>query len=84
MALTGCTQHTIKEFNYAPGGIAVRLSQGFDGDVPSYYSIDKRTGLNLPMGHDEYGRIYSQILSCTQENYRYLAREFKKIVNDML
>ena len=84
MALTGCHEVIIKEFNYMPGGIAVRLVQGFDNDKPSYYSIIKRTGLNLPMGSEKYGCIESQFMSVTQENYAWCAKKFKSIVNEML
>ena len=84
MALTGCHEHIIKEFNYTSGGIAVRLVQGFDNDEPAYYAICKRTGLNLPMGHEKYGCIESWALACTQENYAWAAKHFKSIVQEML
>ena len=74
----------IKEFHYMPGGIEVRLVQGFDGDKPSYYAVCKRTGLNLPKDHEKYGCIESRVMSVTQENYSWCARHFKEIVSEML
>lgn len=78
------TQVIIKEFSYLPGGISVKLVQGFDNDVPVYYALTKKTGLNLPLLHRDHGRMQSNVLAPTPSCYAQLAEEFKKSVLEML
>lgn len=85
MAMTGCTESIIKEFTYL-NSICVRLVQGFkENEVPAYYAIFKRTGLNLPLGHADHGRIEEVlVLAPTLDQYQHCAEKFKEIVSTFL
>lgn len=74
----------MKEFDYRTAGVKVRLSMGFDGDVPSYYALEKVTGLNLALMDPDCGKVESNVLAPTPACYAQLAAEFREIVSTML
>lgn len=74
----------IKEFSSMPTGVRIQLTQGWDGDRPAYYSVDVKSGLNLPVTHPDHGAIESQVFSCTVENYTFCAKRFAQRIQPYL
>ena len=74
----------IKEFTSMPTGVRVQLVQGWDGDRPTYYSVDVKSGLNLPANNPNHGVIESQVLACTVENYAFAAKRFAERIKPYL
>ncbi len=82
MALTGCTESVMKEFNYL-NDQSVRLVHGFDGEEKSaYYAVIKRTGMSLPLGHAEHGiTTVVEMVSGDPKNYPHCSAKFAELVN---
>lgn len=81
MALTGCKEFIVKEFSYL-GERTIRLVQGFNPDEsPAYIAVIKRTGENLPAGHEEFGKLeVISMTACTTDLYSAAAKIFAEQV----
>lgn len=74
----------MKEFDHRAAGVKVRLSMGFDGDVPTFYALEKITGLNLALDDPNCGKVEFNVQAPTPACYEQLAKEFREIVSTML
>lgn len=74
----------IKEFDYRTAGVRVRLSMGFDGDVPTFYALEHITGLNLDPMDPNCGVVKANVTAPTPACYEQLATKFREIVATML